>query len=89
MKYGQPFADSYLWGARLVEGRLWPHTVHAWRKLEQSAGVGVVLSELGYTLQRPDPFPGNPPRMSIRDVHSERFSAESPRRRSRPGAEDW
>jgi hypothetical protein len=54
---GEPFADSYLWGATVMDKRITPRTVTAWLALNTNASG--LLSKAGYALMRPVPF-GDP-----------------------------
>lgn len=56
---GEPFADSYLTGARLDGSVMTPHTTIAHDRLKELAGS--VLDQIGLTLNRPKPY-GHPSR---------------------------
>lgn len=52
----EPFADSYLSGAVVVEGRLLPRTQMAWERLSQNPAAKGVLRRQKITLVPPPPF---------------------------------
>lgn len=54
---GEPFADSYLSGARLYGDRLAPRGETAWQRLDRNRVVRKLLGELGITLDKPLPPP--------------------------------
>lgn len=53
---GEPYADSYLYGAALHDGKLLPRTQTAWERLKAEHRVREVLAERGITLLKPPPF---------------------------------
>ena len=53
---GEPYADSYLFGATLHSGKLLPRTVTAWERLNDNYQVRKILHERGVTLLKPPPF---------------------------------
>ncbi len=79
---GEDFADSYLWGARLSNGRLMPHTLTAFHRLSQSHNAMKALASLNIGLDRPEPFPGRPARMSITEAYPDYFPSFKPRKRA-------
>lgn len=60
------FADSYLFGASLVNNVLAPRTVTAWEKLRDNWGAQVVLKAQNIALKKPEPF-GAPGGSQMRD----------------------
>lgn len=56
---GEPYADSYLYGATLHGGKLLPRTVTAWERLRGDHNVRALLTERGVTLLKPPPFEGS------------------------------
>jgi hypothetical protein len=56
-------------GATLSSGRLTPHTVTAWMVLARDCAK--LLKELEITLDKPDPWPGRPPRQSFQQCYPE------------------
>jgi hypothetical protein len=50
------YADSYLSGAELYNGRLLPRTVTAWERLKDSWAARKVLSDAGVSLIKPPPY---------------------------------
>lgn len=58
-KLGEPFADSYLWGAKLRNGRLLPRTQTAWSVLSSNFTAKGVLADMKIALEKPAPF-GSP-----------------------------
>ena len=64
---GEPFCDSYLYGAQLDGTKLTPRTVTAFMKLRDTWAVKKVLAEVGITLVRPEPF-GSPGGSVLRDA---------------------
>ncbi len=65
---GQPFADSYLTGAVLHEGKLWPRTLTGWQKMRDVGNFMRLLSELEIKLMKPEPYPGNGDRLTIEQM---------------------
>lgn len=57
---GGPFADSYLWGGRLINGRFLPRTLTGWEKLTDSGAFQRVLADRKTTLVKPPPYAGPP-----------------------------
>lgn len=55
---GEPFADSYLWGARLGGDKLMTRTVIAHERLSGRADAMRALTDLGVSLICPTPWPG-------------------------------
>ncbi len=54
----QPFADSYLYGAKLSGTRLTPRTVTAYHKMRDRRDFMSLLVRLSIFLEKPTPFPG-------------------------------
>lgn len=55
----EPYADSYLWGALLHDGKLTPRTVTAWERLKLNRAVMDAMRRLGVEMLKPKPF-GSP-----------------------------
>jgi hypothetical protein len=53
---GEPFADSYLSGAVIEDGRLIPRTQIAWERLCQSHGAKAALRQHKVSLVKPPPY---------------------------------
>lgn len=53
---GEPFALSYLSGARCVDKRLTPRTSIAYRRLRANKHAMAVLLKLGLVLIEPEPY---------------------------------
>lgn len=51
---GEAYADSYLSGAIVSEGRLLPYTGVAWQRLKDNAGAVSVLKAKRLTLVKPE-----------------------------------
>lgn len=60
---GQPFADSYLYGANLQGRALWPRTRIGWERMRDRRDFTDLLKRLGLTLEKPDHYPGDGTRM--------------------------
>lgn len=63
----KPFADSYLYGARIIGGKLWPRTQIGWERLRGSKGFMDLMKDLGIELAKPTPFPGDGDRPTAED----------------------
>jgi hypothetical protein len=87
--FSKEFADSYLWGASLLNGKLTPHTTMAWSRLNDQGAFRAIMKALKYDLEKPDRFPGVPARDSIKVAYPEYFSDDKPRRGHRRGVEQW
>lgn len=57
---GAPFADSYLWGADLYDGKLLPRTQIGWERISERTEVMDVLAKLKVTLVKPPLYRGPP-----------------------------
>lgn len=83
---GQPFADSYLWNARMSGDVMTPHTVTAFLILKRSFGARKALGLEKVGLAEPKPFPGHPERPGAKELLSEMFPDPIKRKPRRP---DW
>ncbi|WP_332657344.1 hypothetical protein [Brevundimonas sp.] len=52
----EPFADSYLHGATLEDGKLLPRTQTAWSRLDSSWAAKGAMRRMGVVLLKPPPF---------------------------------
>lgn len=77
---GEPFADSYLWGARIHGGKLHLRTRCGWDALMGNHSIREVLKKLGLDVPRPTFFPGDGTRPSASELG---FSAAKPSRGKR------
>jgi hypothetical protein len=64
---GQPFADSYVFGATLTRSRLTPRTVTAWQKMRDRRDFLHLLKTLNTILDKPAPWPGDGTRLAGKD----------------------
>lgn len=86
---GEPYADSYLWGAVVRGSNLIPHTVTAWERLTQNFNAREAIKAQKLTIIKPAPWGSK--------GGSDRSSAElfellpDPRkpRRPRPDHDAW
>ncbi len=85
---GEPYADSYLWGAVVRGTKLIPHTVTAWERPKQSYHVRQALSLLKIELIKPAPWgsPGGSDRASAELIDP--LDERRPYRR-RPDHDAW
>lgn len=65
----QPFADSYLFGARLASKKLHPRTRTGFDKMRDRSDFGRLLKELGIELVKPELWPGDGTRISHKDLY--------------------
>jgi len=84
---GEPYADSYLWGATLAQDMLTPRTVTAWERLGQVRIVMSLLDKRRIKLVKPVPFgmPGG----SMRSFAEVVEDAPRPKRGRRPEYDAW
>lgn len=76
---GEPFADSYLWGAELSGKTLRLRTLQAWHAVQAQHAVRDVLRAMRIESPKPTPWPGDGSRMSA--ANDLGFSPEPSRRR--------
>lgn len=60
---GEPFADSYLSGAVVDDGRLLPRTQIAWERLMQHRGAMAALRQLKLFVVKPPLYDGSTDRL--------------------------
>lgn len=75
---GQPFADSYLYGADLRGSVLTPRTLTAYRKMMDRTEFRRLMTGLNLTLAKPAPYPGDGLRMTAEEA----FAVKPQRRRA-------
>ena len=86
---GEPYADSYLWGAEVRGMKLIPWTVTGWMRLRERWAARGAIETLGYELIKPAPW-GSPggSKLDPREAMPHLFLDEKPKRR-RPDYEAW
>jgi hypothetical protein len=75
---GGAFADSYLFGGEVHNGRFVPRTLTGWEKLRENFNFMKALESAGLTLIKPRPYDG-PPAWQI--LGHDDPNAEKPKRR--------
>lgn len=82
---GEPFADSYLFGANIDGRKLWLRTVTGWNAVRDNYAVSKAIQDLGYEIPKPRPFVAD----GMKPMGSD-FGAPRPKgkKRSRPEA-NW
>jgi len=63
----QPFAESYLTGARLDGSLLTPRTLVGFWKMRDSSAFMGLLASLNIKLIKPEPYPGDGSRMTAEE----------------------
>jgi len=67
---GQPFADSYLYGAELQGRALWPRTRIGWERMRERRDFTDLVKRLGLTLEKPEPYPGDGTRLPSPEIET-------------------
>ncbi len=74
---GQPFADSYLYGADLRGRSLWPRTQIGWERMRERRDFMDLMRKLGLILEKPEAYPGDGTRLPSPEIE---FSPKGRRR---------
>lgn len=71
---GQPFADSYLFGAELHGRVLWPRTQIGWERMRDRRDFTDLMKRLGLILEKPEPYPGDGNRLPSPEIEGQKRS---------------